>query len=184
MNLVLISRFLVPFVCPPPPCLFFFKLFFFVFQWFSKFFFFLNGISIVVDLKASFFCKVWIKDVSHVSFLKRYWIVLLMYKSWILWWCYVCYIVFTFTHYFFFSLPPYTLLPSQTKSFVEIMMRCCLDGSTREVECCLVEWRIACLLGREKYLHRWYQLKLSAQGYWTFFCLFFFFSFILDVAWH
>lgn len=182
MNLVLISSFLSHLFAPIH--VWFFLNSFFVFQWFSNFFFlfFLNGIRYVVDLKASFFCKVWIKDVSHVSFLKRYWIVLLMYKSWILWWCYVCYIVFTFTQYFFFFLPPYTLLPSQTKSFLEIMRRC-LDGSTRS-------WMLPrrmkdCVhIGAgKKYLHL-VSVKTFSTGILNLFLLLLLFSFILDVAWH
>lgn len=148
----------------------------YVSSFFGVFFFpSLNGISIVVDLKTSFFCKVWIKDVSHVSFLKRYWTVLLMCKSWILWWCYVCYIVFILSLYIFLHI-----LSHQ----VEIMMRCRLDGSSRGVECflcSLVKWRTE---GEKQVPAAMLSVETLSTGICNFILFFFVFSFILDVAWH
>lgn len=140
------------------------------------FFPFLNGISIVVDLKASFFCKVWIKDVSHVSFLKRYWIVLLMCKSWILWWCYVCYIVFTFAQYIF---PPHNISITN-----QILCR------NHETLSWWVDWRSWIFLIMPRRMKDWELIggkvpaslvsvkKRSAQG-----CYFFSFSYFSALFW-
>lgn len=106
-------------------------LFFFLFNFFFNacFSFFLNGIGIVVDSKGSFFffkfsfflffCKVWIKDVSHVSFLNRLNCVC---------WCvnHEFYDGVMFATLFLLKLNfsfPVRLIPSQTKSSLEIMRR-------------------------------------------------------------
>lgn len=106
--------------------------------------FFLNGIRIVVDLKTSFlfFCKVWIKDVSHVSFLKWYWIVLLC-KSWILWWHYVL------LHCFYLCVPP------PPRIFSQLNPLAITPAASFGAECfsrSLVDWRTAFLSEQKRTL--------------------------------
>lgn len=107
------------------PHLFFFLIFFLMHVFFFSSF--LNGISIVVVQGVAFFlffffkyffCKVWIKDVSHVSFLNRLNCVC---------WCvnHEFYDGVMFATLFLLKLNsfPVRLIPSQTKSSVEFMRR-------------------------------------------------------------